>query len=115
MVGMEYTAGLIDPLCDVRDVVESFRCCGVIPSDWRQVFHDAVAALERLPRKAGAHDLRADLLPQLQLLLSEGLPDTPLVVADVADRVAEALKESQPPGIPIPSDDDWSFGGATAS
>jgi hypothetical protein len=78
-------------------------------------FNDAVAALERLPGEAGENDLRTDLVPQLQLLLTEGLPDIPLVVADVADRVAEALKESPPPGIPIPSDDDWSFGPVTAS
>lgn len=110
---MEYVPALLDPLSDVRDVVESFRCCGVIPSDWRQVFDAAVVALEQLPGEP--NHLLAGLAPQLQLLLSEELPGAPLVVDDVASRVAEALRESPPAGIPVPSDDDWSFGPITAS
>jgi hypothetical protein len=112
---MEYVAGLADPLSDVRDVVESFRCCGVISPDWRRVLNHAVTSLEQLPRAAAVQDLLAHLVPQLQILVSQELGDAPLVVDDVASRVAEALRENRAPGIPVPSDDDWSFGSVSAS
>ena len=70
---MQYDEELADPLVEVRDVVESFRCCGVTPADWNQALDQAITALDRLPREAGVERRLPELVPHLRILLTKGL------------------------------------------
>lgn len=112
---MQYDAELADPLVEVRDVVESFRCCGVTPADWSQTLGQAIAALAQLPQEAGVERRLPDLVPHLQILLTEGLDSVPQLVDEVAAQVAAALSQAQIPGIPRPDEDDWGFNRPTVS
>jgi hypothetical protein len=109
MVQMQYDARLADPLDDVRDVVESYRCCGVMPADWHRTLGEAVAALDQLPQEAEVDALLPDLIPHLRILLTQGLDGAPQVVSEVADQVAAALSRTRIPGIPRPEEGDWGF------
>jgi hypothetical protein len=115
MVQMQYDIALADPLVEVRDVVESFRCCGVTPADWHQVLDRAIATLDRLPQEVGVEQRLPDLLPHLRTLLAMGLGSTPKVLDQVAAQVATALQQAQIPGIPRPDEEDWSFNQPTVS
>ncbi len=95
---MQYDVELADPLVDVRDVVETFRSCGVTAPNWHGTLADAVAALDRLPQAAQVDARLPHLIPRLRLLLAHGL-----------------LERTRIPGIPRPEDDDWGFDEATAS
>lgn len=106
---MQYDTELADPLVEVRDVVESFRCCGVTPTDWRQVLGQAVATLDQLPQEAGVERRLPDLLPHLRTLLTTGLSSAPKVLDEVAAQVATVLQQARVPGIPRPDQEDWSF------
>lgn len=113
---MPYDAELADPLVEVRDVVESFRCCGVTPTDWRHSLQEAISALTRLPREAEVESRLPSLLPHLQILLAEeGLDGVPKVVSEVADQVAIVLRQVTIPGIPRPEEDNWGFDRASVS
>jgi hypothetical protein len=114
VVEMQYAADLADPLLDVRDVVESFRSYHITPPDWDETLRHAIAALSRLQALAQVNVLLAGLLPDLGLLLTDGLDSSPQVVEKVATQVANVLEETTIPG-PTPEDDDWSFGEASAS
>jgi hypothetical protein len=109
MVKVHYDTELADPLVEVRDVVESFRCCGVTPMDWRQVLGQAVTTLAQLPQEAGVERRLPDLLPHLQTLLTIGLGGAPKVLEEVAAQVATVLQQARIPGIPRPEEEDWSF------
>jgi hypothetical protein len=76
VVEMQYAADLADPLLDVRDVVESFRSYHVTPPDWDETLRHAIAALSRLQALAQVNVLPAGLLPDLNLLLTDGLDVT---------------------------------------
>jgi hypothetical protein len=115
MVKMQYDAELADPLVEVRDVVESYRCCGVTPTDWDQALGQAIAALGQLPQEAGLETRLPDLVPHLRVLLTEGLESVPQVVDEVAAQVAVVLSQAHIPGIPRPDEDDWGFGEPTVS
>ena len=105
---MQYTAGLADPLLEVRDVVESFRSYHITLPDWDETLRHAIAALSRLQALAQVTVLPAGLLPDLDLLLADGLDRSPQVVDKVATQVAKALERTMIPG-PTLEDDDWSF------
>ena len=109
-----YAADLADPLLDVRNVVESFRSYHVTPPGWDETLRDAIAALSRLRAPDQVSTVLSALLPALELLLTDGLDSSPLVVEKVATHVVSILKETRIPG-PSPEDDDWSFGEANAS
>jgi len=109
-----YAADLADPLLDVRNVVESFRSYHVTPPGWDETLRDAIAALSRLRAPDQVSTVLSALLPALELLLTDGLDSSPLVVEKVATHVVSILKETTIPG-PSPGDDDWSFGEASAS
>jgi hypothetical protein len=109
-----YAADLADPLLDVRNVVESFRSYHVTPPGWDETLRDAMAALSRLQAPDQVNTVLSALLPALDLLLTDGLDSSPLVVEKVATQVVNILKETTIPG-PTPEDDDWSFGEANAS
>ncbi len=111
---MQYAADFADPLLEVRDVVESFRTYHVTPPDWDETLRRAIDALSRLQALARVTVLPAGLLPDLDLLLTDGLDGSPQVVDKVATQVADVLGETTIPG-PTPADDDWSFGEASAS
>jgi hypothetical protein len=113
-VGMQYATDLADPLLEVRDVVESFRSYQVIPPDWDDTLRHAIAALSQLQALAQVNVLPAGLLPDLDLLVTDGLAGSSQVVDKVATQVADVLKETTIPG-PAPEDEDWSFGEASAS
>ena len=115
MVKMQYDAELADPLVEVRDVVESFRCCGVTPTDWDQALGEAITALAQLPQEAGVERRLPDLVSHLRILLVEGLDSAPKVVDEVAAQVAAALSQARIPGIPRPDEDDWGFDRPTVS
>lgn len=106
---MQYDAELADPLVEVRDVVESYRCCGVTPTDWDQTLGHAITVFDRLPQEAIVEFRLPDLVPHLRILLAEGLGRVPKVVDQVAAQVAVALSQAQIPGIPRPDEDDWGF------
>ena len=112
---MQYDIELADPLVEVRDVVESFRCCGVTPADWHQVLARAIATLDQLPQEVGVERRLPDLLPHLRTLLTTGLGNTPKVLDEVAAQVAAALQQTRIPGIPRPDEEDWSFNQPTVS
>lgn len=112
---MEHAADLADPLVDVRDVVESFRSSHVTLPDWDQTLRRVVATLSRLPPQAQVDVLLPGLASNLRLLLTAGLDKVPQVVEMVAVQVAAALEQTRVPGIPLPEDDDWSFGEANSS
>lgn len=112
---MQNAAELADPLVEIRDVVESFRTYRLVLPDWDTVLGRAMAALSGLRPPAEAEALFAGLLPNLRLLMAEGLGRAPHVVDEVAQQVASALKQAKVPGIPAPEDDDWSFDPASAS
>jgi hypothetical protein len=109
MVKMWYDADLANPLVEVRDVVESFRCCGVMPPDWHQVLGRALATLDQLPQDAGVERRLPDLLPHLRILLTAGLDKSPAVLNEVAAQVGSALEQARIPGIPRPEEDYWGF------
>lgn len=111
---MQYAADLAEPLLEVRDVVESFRSYRITPPDWDETLRHAIAALRRLQASAQVNVLPAGLVPDLDLLLTDGLDSSPQVVAKVATQVAVVLEETMIPG-PTPQDDDWSFREASAS
>jgi|SRR5215469_198685 len=115
MVKMQNDMALADPLVEVRDVVESFRCCGVTPADWHQVLVQAIAALDQLPQEAGVERRLPDLLPRLRILLTAGLGSAPTVLDEVSAQVAMALQQARIPGIPRPDAEDWSFNQTTVS
>lgn len=115
MVRMQDDIELADPLVDVRDVVESFRCCGITPSDWDQVLSQAIAALDQLPREVGVKGRLPDLLPHLRILLTTGLGSSPRVLDEVAAQVSTALEQAHLPGIPRPDEEDWGFNRSTVS
>lgn len=106
---MQYEVKLADPLVEVRDVVESFRCCGVTPTDWYQALNRALTTLDELPLEVGIERRLPDLLPHLRILLTGGLGSAPAVVEEVAAQVAAALSQTRIPGIPRPDEDNWSF------
>jgi hypothetical protein len=112
---MQNAAELADPLVEIRDVVESFRTCRLLLPDWDTVLGQAVAALSRFGPSAEAEALFSGLLPNLRLLMAEGLRSAPQIVDEVAQQVASALKQTKVPGIPAPEDEDWSFDAASAS
>lgn len=112
---MQYAEGLVDPLVDVRDVVESFRSSHLTLPDWDQTLRQVVTALSLLPPQAQVDVLLPGLVPNLRLLLTAGLDNVPQVVEMIAAQVATALEETRIPGIPAPEDDDWSFGETNAS
>ena len=62
---MQYDVELADPLVDVRDVVETFRSCGVTAPNWHGTLADAVAALDRLPQAAQVDARLPHLIPRL--------------------------------------------------
>jgi hypothetical protein len=111
---MQYATDLADPLLEVRDVVESFRSYHVTPPDWDETLRRAIAALSRLQALTRVEVLPAGLLPDLDLLVADGLDTSPRVVDKVATQVADVLKETTVPG-PTLEDDDWSFGEASVS
>jgi hypothetical protein len=115
MVKMQDDAELADPLLEVRDVVESYRCCRVTPPDWDQALGHAIAALGQLPQEVGVEFRLPDLVPHLRILLAEGLDGVPAVVDEVATQVALALSQARIPGIPRPDEDDWGFSRPTVS
>ncbi len=106
---MQHSAALADPLVDIRDVVESFRSCHVVLPDWDQTLRRAIAALDRLTPPDQVDAVLPGLLPNLRIVLAEGLRGAPHVVNEVADQVAAVLAETRTPGIPGPDDDDWAF------
>lgn len=106
---MQYEVELADPLVEVRDVVESFRCCGVTPADWYQALNRALATLDELPAEVGVERRLPDLLPRLRILLTGGLGSAPAVVDEVAAQVAAALSQTRIPGIPRPDEENWGF------
>lgn len=112
---MQNAAELADPLVDIRDVLESFRTSHLVLSEWDEVLAQAVASLSRFQPPGEVEELLPGLLPNLRLLLAEGLPDVPHVVDEVAQQVAGVLEQTRVPGIPTPEDDDWSFSATTAS
>lgn len=109
MVRMQYEVEFADPLVEVRNVVESFRCCGVTPTDWYQVLNRALTTLNELPLEVGVERRLPDLLPHLRILLAGGLSSAPEVVDEVAAQVAAALSQTRVPGIPRPDEENWSF------
>jgi hypothetical protein len=109
VVEMQYTADLADPLLEVRDVVESFRSYHITLPEWDETLRHAIAALSRLQALAQVTVLPAGLLPDLDLLLTDGLDRSPQVVDKVATQVADVLEQTMIPG-PTLEDDDWSFG-----
>ena len=106
---MRDAADLADPLLELRDVVESFRSYRVLPPDWDETLRRAMVALSRLQTSAQVDVLPAGLLPDLDVLLNDGLDRSPQIVEKVATQVADALGKTTIPG-PTPEDDDWSFG-----
>jgi hypothetical protein len=115
VVEMQNAAELADPLVEIRDVVESFRTSHLVLPDWDTVLGQAMAALSGLGSSAETEALFAVLLPNLRLLMAEGLGGAPQIVDEVAQQVADALAQTRVPGIPAPEDDDWSFEAANAS
>src|SRR5712691_11917610 len=99
---MQYDPELVDPLAEVRDVVESFRSFGVTPAHWQHTLSDAATALDQLPAEIKLKELSADLLPHIRTLLSVGLPNAPEILAQVADQVAGVLSQAKIQGIPRP-------------
>jgi hypothetical protein len=112
---MQNAAELADPLVEIRDIVESFRTYSLVLPDWDTILGRAMATLSGLGASAEAEALFAGLLPNLRLLVAEGLRGAPHIVDQVAQQVESALKQTKVPGIPAPEDDDWSFGAASAS
>lgn len=112
---MQDDVELADPLVEVRDVVESFRCCGITPSNWEDILSQAIVALDQLSHEVGVERRLPDLVPHLRTLLSSGLPSSPKVLDEVAAQVSTALQQALLPGIPRPDEEDWGFNPANAS
>jgi hypothetical protein len=115
LVEMQYDLEFADPLVEVRDVVESYRCCGVTPTDWDQILDRAISTLDRLPQEVGIEHRLPDLLPHLRILLTEGLGSAPQLVDEVSSQVAAALSQVRIPGIPRPHEDYWGFNPPTVA
>lgn len=106
---------LLDRLVDVRDILESYRCCHIIPIDWYQKLSSAAAIIGDLDASEEL-GVRAGLAELLQLVLLHGFEDAPMAVSTAADEVERALQRNRVPGLPAPDDDHWEFGdGSTAS
>jgi hypothetical protein len=115
MVKMQSDVELTDTLVEVWHVIESFRCCGVTPTDWHQVLGRAIATLDQLPQEVGVERRLPDLLPHLRTLLTMGLGGKPKVLDEVAAQVATALQQARIPGIQHPDEEDCSFNQPTVS
>jgi hypothetical protein len=107
---VRYGAELADPLVDIRDIVETYRRYKLSPPEWADSLAAAVAALDRLPPDLRASAGTAELVALLRLLLARGLQSQAEVLDQVADRVAELLRQTHIPGIPRPEDQHWEFG-----
>jgi hypothetical protein len=108
VVEMPYAADLADSLLDVRDVVESFRSYHVTPPDWDETIRNAMTTLSKLRALAQVNVVLPGLLPNLAVLLTDGLDSSPQVVERIAAQVANVLRDMPIPG-PTLEDDDWSF------
>ena len=108
-MGMQNSVDLAGPLADIRDVVESFRTWQVTLPGWHAALGRAAAVIAAIPPQADLDHLLPGLVPDLRLLQKRGLDAQPQVVNRVADLVADALGRARVPGIPAPSDEDWSF------
>lgn len=106
---MAWSVEFADPLVDVRDVVESYRCCGIAPSGWPEVLDRAVATLRKLSQKFDVDGSLPGLVPNLRTMLIEGLAYDPRVLDEVAAQVANALRQVEIPGMPRPDEDYWGF------
>lgn len=105
---------LINQLVNVRDVLESYRCCKVVPLDWYKTLSTAASVFSSLPGDEG-FDFKADLVDQLTIILEHGLEDTPRVLNAAAEEVAFALSHNVIPGMPAPEDASWEFRQPNAS
>lgn len=112
---MQYDSEIADPVAEVRDVVESYRCCGVTPADWHEALGGAIAVLDKLPEEAATDTSLSNLVPLLRILQTEGLDSAPNIVEQVADKVAEVLSRARIPGIPRPDEEEWGFEEANSS
>jgi hypothetical protein len=106
---MQYAAEVVEPLTEVRDVVETFRQSGVKVPAWHDALAAAVDALNGLPYAELAGVELAQLTGCIHVLIHQGLDDEPQITAQVADWVATALVDAKVPGIPRPDEDDWGF------
>jgi hypothetical protein len=106
---MSYGAALADPAADIRDVVETFRIYGVLTSDWREALAKSIRALEELSPDVQSACGVPLLVHRLHVLLEAGLEPLSPVLDAVAEHAASLLAQSQVPGIPRPSDDNWEF------
>jgi hypothetical protein len=102
---MPHGAGLVAPLVDVRDVVETVRGYDLLPPDWQSSLATAIEQLTRLPRVTAE---RADivwLVGSLRTLAARDPRDNLPLVNAVADLVATLLRTE----LPLPDEADWAF------
>jgi len=105
---------LIDHLVDVRDVLESYKCCQIVPLDWYKTLSTATDLFSSLPGRAG-FGVVPELVDQLTIILEHGIEDTPMALNAAAEQVASALRQNIIPGMPRPEDESWAFQGPNAS
>jgi len=105
---------VIDQLVDVRDVLESYKCCKVTPLNWYKTLSTAARIFGSLSGDEG-YGVNPDLVNQLTIIMEHGLEEAPRALSAAAEDVALALSENVIPGIPLPEDESWEFQEPTAS
>jgi hypothetical protein len=81
----------------------------VFATDWEQTLRNAINTISKIQSHVAVEVLMAGLLPNLHLLLSDGLDNRPDIVDGIAGLIANALERAPISGMPTPEDDHWSF------
>jgi hypothetical protein len=105
---MRQAAALLEPVVDVRDVLESYLRDHVLVVEWQDTLRGASNRFKELG--AGWSDQGIITLgEQVQALANTGLAAEPDLTEAIARAVERLLEDTRAPGIPRPEDDDWGF------
>jgi hypothetical protein len=105
---MREPALVLEPIVDIRDVLESFLVDEVLLSDWQGTLASASARLLELGRAWSDAEL-LELGRVTKLLSAKRLASDSALARVAADNAARVLDAVRIPGFPRPEDEDWAF------
>ena len=105
---MRQDAILFEPIIEVRDLLESFLIDQVLLEGWRDTLSKASTRFVELGIQWSDVEL-VKLGRNVGALATNDLVGRPELTRTVARAVEEVLDGLHIPGIPVPSDTDWTF------
>lgn len=105
---MRQAAALLEPVIEVRDVLESFLADRILLDDWQQALSDASNRFTELGTR-WSDERVTSLGMRVDALAKRGLETQEALTRSVASEVAEFLDEARVPGLPRPGDRDLGF------